>query len=391
VNAPRIEIDLDKIEHNTRCLVQQLAARDVRVLGVTKASLGSPGVAAAMMRGGAVALGDSRVENLARLSGVSEPAARTLIRSPMLSQVAPVVRTAGVSLNTEASVIAALDRAAARARIRHGVILMVELGDLREGIAVDEVPEAVRTVLRCRSLVLVGLGANLACQSGVVPADANMDVLHRLVDRTEADRRVRLSTISGGNSASLEWALTTDRLERTNELRLGESILLGTEPLGRTRIPGLHGDAFTLVGEVIESAEKPRQPWGGLAQAAYGAPARRTGHGTVRQAIVALGRQDVDISGLVPPTGVDILGMSSDHLVLDTGDRDLSVGDELRFGLTYGALVRAMTSPFVTQVERAPSSEPNGNEGFCATERYAATPASGFAWRGWVGSLGKRG
>lgn len=351
MSAPRIEIDLDVVQRNTRVLVDRLAAHHIGVLGVTKATLGSPRVAAAMLRGGAVGLGDSRVENLARLTGLDGPAPRTLIRSPMISQVGRVVRTATASLNTEAAVLAALDGAAHQAGIRHDVILMVELGDLREGIAVDDVAAAVRVVLTSRSLRLIGLGANLACQNGVVPDDANMGVLHRLVDETEARHRITLDVVSGGNSANLEWALTTTEPGRTNQLRLGEAILLGTEPLGRTPITGLSTNAFTLVGEVIEVAEKPARSWGTRAQSAYGEPPARAGRGTRRQAIVALGRQDVDLDGLTPPVGISVLGMSSDHLVLDIGDEQIAVGDEIRFQLGYGALVRAMTSPFVTRVE----------------------------------------
>ena len=281
-----------------------------------------------------------------------------------------MVRTATASLNTEPAVIAALDDAATQAKVRHDVILMVELGDLREGIAVDDVPAAVQVVLASRSLRLLGLGANLACQNGVVPDDANMGVLHRLVDQTEAHHRIALDVVSGGNSANLDWALTTTRLGRTNELRLGESILLGTEPLRRTPIAGLSTDAFTLVGEVIEVADKPARSWGTQAQAAYGEPPARAGHGTRRQAIVALGRQDVDIDGLTPPAGISVLGMSSDHLVLDVGDEPITVGDEIRFRLGYGALVRAMTSPFVTRAE-LPSSRPS------APPRPASDPLAG--------------
>jgi predicted amino acid racemase len=351
VTAPRIEIDLAAIEHNTRVLVDRLATRDVRVLGVTKATLGSPGVAAAMLRGGAVGLGDARVENLARLADLDGSVPRTLIRSPMLSQVAQAVRTATASLNTEPAVLTALDDAATRADTRHDVILMVELGDLREGIAVDDVEAAVQVVLRSRSLRLLGLGANLACQNGVMPDDTNMGVLHRLVERTEARHHIDLDVVSGGNSASLDWALSTTELGCTNELRLGEAILLGTEPLRRAPIAGLSTTAFTLVGEVIEVADKPARPWGHQAQAAYGHPPARIARGTRRQAIVALGRQDVDLDGLLPPEGIGVLGMSSDHLVLDLGDEPVAVGDELRFRLGYGALVRAVTSPFVTRIE----------------------------------------
>ncbi len=356
MNAPRIEISLGKIEHNSRVLVDRLALRGIRVMGITKAALGSPGVGAAMLRGGAVGLGDSRLENLARLSALPGAAQRTLIRSPMISRAREAVAVAHASLNSEHAVVAALDAAAADAGLRHGIVLMVELGDLREGIAVDDVDAAVGPVLRSRSLRLLGLGANLACQNGVVPDDTNMGVLHELVERTEARHKTTLEIVSGGNSASLEWALTTKHPGRTNELRLGESILLGTEPLGRTPISGLHTDAFTLLGEIIEVADKPWSPWGTRAQSAYGEPPARGRGGSAepgmrRQAIVALGRQDVDIEGLSPPGGMSVLGMSSDHLVLDIGDHGSRVGDEVAFSLGYGALVRAMTSPYIAKVE----------------------------------------
>ncbi|HET7386736.1 MAG TPA: alanine/ornithine racemase family PLP-dependent enzyme [Nocardioidaceae bacterium] len=356
MTTPRIDIELDKIEHNTRVLVDRMAARGIEVTGVTKATLGSPGVGAAMLRGGAIGLGDSRVQNLARLAELDGSASRMLIRSPQLSQARQVVATATASLNTEAAVIDALNVAAAESGRRHAVILMVELGDLREGIRVEDVDAAVGVVLGSASLSLVGLGANLACQNGVVPDDANMGALTRLVEKVEAAHRIGLAVVSGGNSANLEWATTTDHLGRVNQLRMGEAILLGTEPLHRTPVPGLHTDAFTLTAEVIEVSDKPDRPWGTRAQTAFGETSERagraTGTGTIRQAIVALGRQDVDIDGLIAPVGIMILGMSSDHLVLNVGDGPVSVGDEVSFGVAYGALVRAMTSPFVTKMER---------------------------------------
>ncbi len=346
----RLGTDLDKVEQNTRILVDRLAATGIRVTGITKAVLGSPEVGAAMLRGGACGLGDSRVPNLARLAGLDR-SSRTLIRSPMLSEVARVVDVADVSLNTEAVVLAALDQAASQQHRMHAVVLMVELGDLREGIALDDVGEAVRAVLGHSWLRLVGLGANLACQNGVVPDDRNMGVLTALADDIEALHGISLDVVSGGNSANLSWALRTHDVGRIDELRLGEAILLGVDPLYRTPIPGLHTDAFTLTAEVIEVAMKPAQPWGDRAQAAFGAAPVRTGSRTVHQAILALGRQDVDPDGLQPPEGITILGMSSDHLVVDLGDHPVAVGDEIDFGLGYGALVRTMTSPFVAKIE----------------------------------------
>ncbi len=305
-----------------------------------------------MLRGGASGLGDSRVENLVRLENAGVPAPRTLIRSPMLSQVDAVVGHASTSLNTELVVLEALSRTAVRLGTTHAVVLMVELGDLREGVlAADLVPLAL-AVRGLPGLDLAGIGTNLACQSGVVPDQTNMDCLSVLATDVEKAVGAPLSVVSGGNSANVGWALSTSDTGRIDELRLGEAILLGLDPLTRLPIAGLRTDAFSLVTELVEVQTKPATSWGELAQTAFGAPPPRRSGGLVRQGILAAGRQDVDPDGLVPPDGVAVLGASSDHLVVDLGDHDAAVGDELAFGVGYGALLRAMTSPFVDVVER---------------------------------------
>lgn len=351
MTAPRLDVNFGAITANTRVLVDRLAPLGIRVTGVSKAACGSPAVAAAMLSGGATGIGDSRVENLGHLRGGGITAPLTLIRSSMLSQVDQTVRDAAVSLNTESVILEALSDAAIRQHTTHGVILMVELGDLREGVAVEDVVDLALTVMRQPGVTLTGLGTNLACHSGVVPDQNKMEELSRLVESVESACHTTLSVVSGGNSANLEWAMSTSDVGRINELRLGESILLGTEPLNRVPIDGLRTDAFTLVAEVIEAKTKPASPWGQIAQASFGHEPPRRGSGTINQAILALGRQDTDPDGLTAPPGITVLGMSSDHVVVDVGDHHISVGDELAFQLDYSALVRASTSPYVSMAE----------------------------------------
>ena len=349
MTAPRLELDLGKVERNARALVEQLAPRGIRVTGVTKAVLGAPEVAAAFERGGVTGFGDSRIENLAGLQRRGAGVPLTLIRSPMLSQVDAVVQLATTSLNSELVVIEALAAAARRCGVVHGVVLMVELGDLREGIAPDALVGLATQVEQLSGLHLAGVGTNLACQSGMAPDQMKMDELSAHAERVEGQLGRRLDIVSGGNSANLDWALTTDDVGRIDELRLGEAILLGTDPLHRAVIDGLHADACAFIGEVIEVQTKPVQPWGTAGQSAFGAPTPRSGTGMRVQALVAAGHHDVDPVGLTPPEGLTILGASSDHLVLDVGERPVAVGDELNFGVDYSALVRAMTSRFVTK------------------------------------------
>ncbi|MCP4386107.1 MAG: alanine/ornithine racemase family PLP-dependent enzyme [Hyphomicrobiales bacterium] len=359
MTAPRLDIDLDKIQHNARTLVERLAMHGIAVIGVTKATLGSPEIAGALLRAGVSGLGDSRIENLEAMRRAGIRAQMTLIRSPMASQAARVVATADVSFNTELDVIAKLASAAQEAGTAHSIVLMIELGDLREGVMPGDLEAIVRAILRFPNIVLRGIGTNLACRSGVSPDARNMGELSALAGSIEATFGLELDVVSGGNSANLQWALGSADTGRINDLRLGESILLGCEPLHRRPIDGLFTDAVALVGEVIESKIKPSRPWGEIAQTAFGEPSRATDHSRIAQSILALGRQDVDPAGLCAPPGIEIRDASSDHMVIDTGDCHTPVGAEIAFQLTYGALVRAMTSPFVTKALVKSRSRPS--------------------------------
>lgn len=355
--APRLTIDLNKIFHNARELVTRLADRAISTTGVTKATLGSNEIANTMLRAGVKSIGDSRIENIRmmRVSGstnLQEEVRMTLLRSPMLSQVPQIIEYVDISLNTELEVIEALSLEAKKLKRIHQIVLMVELGDLREGIMPDDLIETVRKVIEMPYIQIIGIGTNLACYSGVSPDATNMSELSRLADSIEATFNIPLEIISGGNSANLSWALNEEQkgIGRINNLRLGESILLGRETLHRLTIDGLHTDAITLSAEVIESKLKPSQPTGKIAQTAFGDAAPLRSPGTVRQAILAIGIQDVDPCGLLPPEGVEIFGASSDHLIVQSNRTDLFVGQELLFQVDYSALLRAMTSPYVVKV-----------------------------------------
>lgn len=350
MTAPRLEIRLDRIRHNARSLVELLGRRGIGVTAVTKATMGSPEVARELLAAGVRAIGDSRIENIEAMRGAGIDAPMVLIRTPMLSQVEQVVEHADVSLNTEPAVLEGLSRSAGAQGKTHDIVLMVELGDLREGILPKDLEAVVGGTLRLPNLRLRGIGTNLACQSGVAPDRRNMAELSGLATSLELTFGLELAIVSGGNSANLEWVLGAPDVGRVNDLRIGEAILLGREPLHRNPVDGLHGDAFTLVAEVIESKVKPTLAWGEINQTAFGLRPPPPDRGSTAHVILALGRQDVDPDGLDGPPGTTVIGASSDHLVIDVGQVLPPVGSEMRFALSYSALLAAMTSPFVTKV-----------------------------------------
>lgn len=351
MSTPRLEIRLDRIRSNARTLVSRLGGRGIAVCGVTKATLGAVEVADEMLMAGVTSLGESRIENIEALRRAGVTAEIMLLRSPLISQVDRVVAGADLSLNTELAVIGRLSASACAQGRTHGVVLMVELGDLREGIMPCDLVAAAREVVALPGVDLRGIGTNLACQNGVVPDATNMAELSCLATSVETACDVDLEIISGGNSANLDWALDPDStIGRINHLRLGESILLGREPLRRSVLEGLHADGFSLVGEVIESKRKPSAPRGSLAQAAFGQTSGPpSGSVPMQRVIVGVGRQDVDPDGITPPVGFDYLGASSDHLVLASASDSAPPGTEIRFDVNYSALLRAMSSPFVVR------------------------------------------
>jgi len=345
VTCPRIEVDLDKIRHNTQVCVARLKARGIRVTAVTKAVCGHPAIASAMVQGGAAGLADARLSHVRRLrrSGLTCPV--TLIRTPMLSQVDDVVQVCETSYNTQSAVIAALAAAALRHDTVHGIILMVEMGDRREGILPADLGAMARRAGNMPGVALKGIGANFACLNGMPPTAAKMRTLSDLAEDVEGQGGLALQTVSGGNSASLPWAFGGHDTGRINDLRLGEAILLGVDPVTGTPIRGLFRDAFTLVAEVIETdaASGPS----GRASADFsmaGRPlVRLTSHPA--RIILAVGHQDINPAELVMPPDASFLGATSDHLVIGTTDPTLCVGSEVTFQVTYGILMRAMAAP----------------------------------------------
>ena len=350
MSAPRLEIDLDKIYHNAHVLVDRLGQRGISVTGVTKAALGSAEIAATLLQAGVKGLGDSRIDNIETMRIGQRAALMTLIRSPMLSQARRIVRHADISCNTEMEVVRRLSFEAQQVERNHGVLFMVELGDLREGIMPEDLLDCVRETLSLPNIDFKGIGTNLACRSGVAPDARNMAILTGLADLIETTFDLRVEIVSGGNSANLQWALSGAKIGRINDLRLGEAILLGCETLHRQPLDDLYTDAITLTAEVIEAKVKPTLPSGQIAQNAFGESTVMEDRGEVIQAILAIGRQDTDPDGLQAPAGIEVMGGSSDHLILESDSDDLPVGTEVTFQLDYSALVRSMTCPYVTKI-----------------------------------------
>lgn len=343
-------IDIIKIKHNAKTIVKLASKQEIDITGVTKASCGDPIVAKAMLDGGVNSLGDSRIYNIKKLKKSGLKTELMLLRTPMISEINDVVEFADISLNSELQVIKNLSKKSIKKGKIHKIILMVEMGDLREGANIEELNYMVANILECKGINLYGIGMNLACFGGVVPTEEKILKFEEIVKNIEEKFDLKFKMISGGNSANIPLLIKDVKCNIINNLRIGEGILLGRETVNRTPIPGAFQDAFILEAEIIEKKEKPSIPYGKISQNAFGKVPEFEDRGDITRCIVAIGKQDVIVEDLIPvDNNIEILGSSSDHIIIyDKNPKDkYQVGDTVNFTMKYGALVHLFTSKYV--------------------------------------------
>lgn len=340
---PLLEIDLDKLKANLAALIERCQSLSVEVAGVVKGFSALPEAAGVYTECGVRSLASSRLSQLRALRGAGVACERVLIRIPMLSELPEVAEVADMSLQSELETLRALNAVCAKRGTRHRVILMADLGDLREGFwnEEDALDAALEVENKLKNLRLAGVGVNLSCYGSVVPTKRNMQALVSLAADIEREIGRPLDYISGGASTSAYMALNGTMPYRINLLRLGEICLRG-------EIDGFSPDflqknVVTVKAEVVECRDKPSFPVGELGVNAFGEVGHYEDRGIRRRAIVAMGRVDYgNCFDLVPRMeGVEVIGASSDHTILDVENvKDkIHVGDVLEFGIkAYGPM-----------------------------------------------------
>ena len=346
---PELRVYRERMRSNVAEVVRRCAAAGVRVWGVTKGLCGHPEVGRLFLEEGCAGLGDSRVRNLRRLreAGVTGPL--HLIRIPMEQELEELVEVADGALVSMGETLEALEDLCARKGKPFRVVVMVDLGDLREGFLPEEMEALGRRCASLRAVTVEGVGTNLGCFGGVLATPENQAELLEAADRFRTASGQPAPLVSGGGTLTLKL-LEEGRLPAgVNHLRLGEAFLLGTDCTGMRDIPYLAQDTMELRAQVVELRRKPSQPRGLIGADAFGQIPSFEDRGNRLRAILALGKQDVRFEGLTPlDEGVQVLGGSSDHLICDVEEApSVRLGGVLRFRPNYGAMLAAATSPYV--------------------------------------------
>jgi predicted amino acid racemase len=357
VPYPRLCIDIEKLKANLAVLSAAVKGAGCSLSIVTKVFCADERIVETLAASPLVDyLADSRLHNLRKCAGRGKPT--MLLRLPQACEIEDVVSFADISLNSEQDTLELLNIEAGRQHKRHSVLLMIDVGDLREGIYFteeDRILAAAAAVRGMSNLELRGLGINLSCYGAIVPTRDNLSILVSLARRVREYCGVELPLVSGGNSGSFCLIEKGELPAGINNLRLGEAFIVGREAAYKTRIKNTFDDAVILEAQIIEAQTKPSLPLGERGLNAFGERPVFRDQGMIRRAICAVGRQDVELTGIVPVDGgIEILGASSDHLILNISpsEQNYRVGDTVHFIPNYTALLRLFTSPYIGRVYR---------------------------------------
>lgn len=354
---PVYEISASKIKSNARKIYEMCKANGIEPAGVVKGFSAIPEVAELFIQAGFKTLGDSRIKEIIRLRAADIKGELMLIRIPMPCEIPELVKYADSSLNSEIETIRLINKEAELQQKLHGIILMVDLGDLREGFFCrKEAVEAAKVVEGLSNVKLLGIGTNLGCYGSIKPSEKNLGELCELAEVIEKEIGRSLEIISGGATSSLSLLIDGRMPERVNHLRIGEAIITAKDfpYIWGLEMPGIYRDPMVLKAQVVEVKEKPSYPIGEIFIDAFGNRPVYTDRGMRKRAILAVGNKDVgDISKLKPRhDGIEIIGSSSDHLILDVEDYtgEVKVGDVLEFDTFYAAMVFLCSSDCVRKV-----------------------------------------
>ena len=347
---PQLEFDLALLRSNADAVISRCRGMGIRVCGVVKGVDGMPEAARVLRADGAEELGTSRLEQVAKCRAAGVPGPWLLIRIPGLTELPDVVALCETSLQSEWPTLLALEEECLRQNKTHRVIVMTDLGDLREGFwDKDEFISACVHVERDLPHVhLAGIGVNLTCYGSTKPTPEKMNELVGLARQVEQRIGRKLEIVSGGATSSFTLVHWGTMPAGVNHLRIGEAILLGKDlqvDWGIRDMDYLRMDALTLRAEVVEVKDKPTYPIGEFAIDAFGRKPVYEDRGIRRRAILALGRADVgELESLIPrEPGLTVIGGSSDHCIVDVEDcpRRLQVGDIVEFSLCYSHMLYA--------------------------------------------------
>ncbi|MDN4164735.1 alanine/ornithine racemase family PLP-dependent enzyme [Cytophagales bacterium LB-30] len=347
-----INLYRDKLKHNFEFLQTLFQQHGLEWGIVSKMLCGNPLYLKELISLGINEIHDSRISNLKAIKKLNPNIQTVYIKPAAKRSIPQIIQYADVSLNTEYFTMKMLSDEAVKQNKEHKVIIMVETGDLREGVMGDHLVDFYAKVFELPNLQIIGLGTNLNCLHGVMPSQDKLIQLSLYKQIIELKFNKKIPWISGGTSVTIPLLMRHQIPQGINHFRIGETLYFGADLFEEKTIEGMHADVFELHAEIIEITEKPTVPIGELAANPQGElmeiDPNEFGKMSYR-AILDIGLLDIDPKYLISDYPFDIVGASSDMLVLDLGKNETGykVGGTIPFHMKYMGALSLMNSNYI--------------------------------------------
>ncbi|MBU4487066.1 MAG: alanine racemase [Candidatus Delongbacteria bacterium] len=348
-----ITLDPKKLRNNFLFLDEVFKKRGIQWCVVSKILCGNKDYLKELLKLGVKQIADSRIPNLKVIKNIDPSIETIYIKPPAKHSVAGVVSCSDISLNTNIGTIKALSKEAERQNKIHKIIIMIEMGELREGIMRDNLISFYSQVFELKNIEVAGIGTNLSCLYGVLPDNDKLIQLSLYKQLIEALFNKKIPLVSGGSSVTIPLIFQKMLPKGINHFRVGETLFLGTDVYNNTKFKKLHNDVFRLYAEIIELIEKPMVPMGEMGTNVKGESLQFDEHDigeTTLRAIINIGLLDIEQDQMFPADPeIKIVGASSDMIVIDLGsnNKNYKVGDALEFTMNYLGTVRIMNSKYI--------------------------------------------
>ncbi|RXQ87631.1 alanine/ornithine racemase family PLP-dependent enzyme [Ancylomarina salipaludis] len=348
-----ITLNVKKLRANYVYLNNLFLKKNIQWSVVTKMLCGNKIFLTELLKFDIPQICDSRVSNLKMIKSINPKIETIYIKPPAKRAIPNIVKYADISMNTEFETIKLLSNEAIKQNKTHKIIIMIELGELREGVMGDHFIDFYESVFKLKNIKVVGIGANLSCLYGVLPNHDKLIQLSLYEQLIEAKFNKHIPYVSGGSSVTIPLIFQKLLPKGINHFRVGETLFLGTDIYNNTKFKKMHSNVFSLFCEIIELTEKPIVPMGEMGTNVEGETFEFDQNDigeTSYRAIIDIGLLDVETDHLeLVDKSLDLTGASSDMIVIDLHEnkKNYKVGDLIEFKLDYMGILRIINSKYI--------------------------------------------
>ena len=349
-----ITLDSNKLSTNYNYLDKLFSSNGIHWSVVSKLLCGDRTYLEELIRLGVKQLCDSRVSNLEMIKSISPSIETIYIKPPPKEQISAIISCADISFNTEIETIELLSAEAERQNKIHKIMIMIEMGELREGVLREDFLKFYGKVFELPNIEVIGLGTNLTCMYGVLPSHDKLIQLCLYEQLIEAKFNREITFVSGGSSVCIPLIFQNLLPRGINHFRVGETLFMGTDVYNNSTLDKMENTIFRLFAQIIELNEKPSVPMGDLGHNLLGESlsfeSEKGQPESSYRAILDIGLLDVDDKHVkLCDRNLRIVGASSDMIVVDLGtnEKNHQIGDLLEFEMDYMGILRIMNSRYI--------------------------------------------